>query len=98
MKIVFENEAKNVLEEYPISTISYYLEEGKPIDIFITGTLETLEAIAEYHAFGDGNIRELDWEDYFNNSSLKKEGSTHEALFARLDSFRIEGMSKVKLS
>ena len=91
MKIVFEN------EEYQISTIGYYLEEGKPIDIFITGSLETLEAIAEYHAFG-GNIRELDWEDYFNNSSLEKNGSTHEALFARLDSFRIEGMSKVKLS
>ena len=92
MKIVFEN------EEYPISTISYFLEEGKPIDIFITGSLETLEAIAEYHAFGGGNIRELDWEDYFNNSSLKKEGSTHEALFARLDSFRIEGMCKIRLS
>lgn len=89
MKIVFENEAKNVLEEYPISTIGYYLEEGKPVDIFITGSLETLEAIAEYHAFGGGNIRELNWEE---------EGSTHEALFARLDSFRIEGMSKVKLS
>ena len=92
MKIVFEN------DEYQISTIGYYLEGGKPIDIFITGSLETLEAISEYHAFGDGNIRELYWEDYFNNSSLEKEGSTHEALFARLDSFRIEGMSKVKFS
>ena len=88
MKIVFENEAKNVLEEYPISTIGYYLEEGKPVDIFITGSLETLEAIAEDHACGDGNIRELNWEE---------EGGTHEALFARLDSFRIEEMSMVKL-
>lgn len=96
MKIVFENEAKNVLEEYPISTIGYYLEEGKPVDIFITGSLETLEAIAEDHAFGGGNIRELRWEEW--DSSLEKIVSTHEALFARLDSFRIEEMSRVKLS
>ena len=83
MKIIFEN------TEYPISMINYSVEKGKPIDIFIIASLEVLEAIAEYHSLG-WNIRELDWLDYLNNPNLKKEGSTHEALYARLDSFKIE--------
>ena len=74
--------------EYEIVDICYSLDElGKPIDIVITADEDTLIEISEFAMIGC-NIQE-------SYRASKSGEPLHEALFARLQEFKVVGAEKV---
>lgn len=88
MKIRISTNDYREFVEFPIVTISYELDgEGNPIDITIAATKEVLAKIATFSNIG-WNMHILD--DYTPQElSLINAGATHQALYARLNSFEV---------
>ena len=92
MKIRFyNNDLFDELDEYPIFSIHYFVVDGQPVDITITGYEEVLEEIAALHGRLGFNIKEL--EDgcltFAQRACAETHMATHEALYGRLDHFEI---------
>jgi hypothetical protein len=95
MKIKIKTNDYREFKEFSIVTLKHELDEnGIPVDIVITGTEEVLNAISEFAHIGC-NIQELSSEPWNICPSLIIKGATHEALYARLNSFEVLEADKV---
>ena len=97
MKIKIKTNDYREFKEFPIVSLRHELDEnGIPVDIVITGTEEILNAISEFAHIGC-NIQELSTESWnsHNSSLLILKGATHEALYARLNSFEVLEATKI---
>lgn len=85
MKIVFEDGI--TYHSYEVKRVEYqHDEDGKPIDIVIYGSKSILEAIAENHGMLGFNMQRV---DSWTTDRLGWGFFTYEALYARLDDFKV---------